>query len=111
MAFIFSAKSPMKKLMARWIVFAGFVLFALPAHAQTFTITGTVASNGEGIAGISVVLSGEKADTTTTGQNGEFTFADLAAGTYCQPRDEPDSRFLFSFPRSSVDTSRRRLTK
>ncbi len=72
----------MNTSMARWIAFAGFVLLALPAHAQTFTITGTVASDGQGIIDIPIVLSGEKADTTTTAQNGEFTFADLAAGTY-----------------------------
>jgi len=89
--------------MARWIVFAGFVLFALPVRAQTFTINGTVASNGQGIIDILIVLSGEKADTTTTAQNGEFTFADLAAGTYTvTPTDadyvfNPES-FTITFP-------------
>ena len=72
----------MKTSMARWITFVGFVLLALPVRAQTFSITGTVASDGQGIIDIPIVLSGEKADTTTTAQNGEFTFSDLAAGTY-----------------------------
>ena len=93
----------MKTSMARWMALAGFVLLPLLAHAQTFTITGTVASNGEGIVDIPIVLSGEKADTTTTGQNGEFTFADLAAGTYTvTPTDtnyvfNPES-FMITFP-------------
>ncbi len=47
---------------------AGFVLLSLPAHAQTFTLTGAVASNGEGIVDIPIVLTGAKADTTTTGR-------------------------------------------
>jgi len=93
----------MKTSMARWMALAGFVLLVLPAHAQTFTITGTVASNGQGIIDILIVLSGEKADTTTTAQNGEFTFADLAAGTYTvTPTDtnyvfNPES-FMITFP-------------
>ncbi len=82
---------------------AGFVLLPLPVHAQTFTINGTVASNGEGIVDIPIMLSGEKADTTTTGQNGEFTFADLAAGTYIVTPTDADyvfapESFTITFP-------------
>ncbi len=82
---------------------AGFALVLLPAHAQTFTFTGTVASNGEGIVDILIVLSGEKTDTTTTGQNGEFTFADLAAGTYTVTPTDADyvfapESFTITFP-------------
>ena len=82
---------------------AGFVLLALPAHAQTFTITGTVTSNNEGVAGILIVLSGAKADTMRTEDSGEFTFSDLAAGTYTvTPTDtnyvfNPES-FMITFP-------------
>ena len=62
---------------------AGLVLFALPTQAQeTFTIVGTVTSQGVGLTNVTIVLSGEVSDTTTTGQNGEYTFSELAAGTY-----------------------------
>ncbi len=89
--------------MARWIAFAGFVLLALPVRAQTFTITGTVTSNNGGVVGILIVLSGEKSDTTTTGQNGEFTFAELAAGTYTVTPTDADyvfapESFMITFP-------------
>lgn len=93
----------MKTSTAFWIALAGFIFLALPVRAQPFSITGTVASNNEGVAGILIVLTGASSDTTTTGENGEFTFSDLAAGTYTvTPTDSsytfnPES-FTITFP-------------
>lgn len=73
----------MKLSTAYGIVLAGLILLAGPAWAQpTFTITGTVTANGAGLADVTIVLGGAESDTTTTNDNGEYTFADLPAGTY-----------------------------
>ena len=77
--------SIMEKLITLGVVLAALVLLALPVQARqgTFTIDGTVATaDGQGVPGIAIVLSGQQSDTTTTGQNGEFRFTALAAGTY-----------------------------
>ncbi len=83
---------------------AGLILLAVPVRAQqTFTITGAVTANGAGLADVTMVLGGAKSDTTTTNQNGEYTFSELAAGTYSvTPTDAnyvfaPES-FTITFP-------------
>ena len=73
----------MKSSTAWWIVLAGVVVLAGPARArQPFTITGIVTANGEGLADVTMLLGGAQSDTTTTAQNGEYTFSGLPAGTY-----------------------------
>ena len=80
--------------MTRWMMLAGFILLALPVRAQTFSIMGTVASNSVGVANIPIVLSGAASDTMTTNENGEFSFTELAAGTYTVT--PTDSNYVFN---------------
>ena len=73
----------MKPSTAWWMVLAGAMVLAGPVRAQqTFTITGTVTANGQGLADVTMVLGGAQADTTTTAENGEYTFTALPEGTY-----------------------------
>ncbi|MGA9994224.1 MAG: DUF4214 domain-containing protein [Pyrinomonadaceae bacterium] len=49
--------------------------------AQNYSISGKVADGfGNGIAGATVTLGGTQAGTTTTDDNGNYSFTDLAAG-------------------------------
>ncbi len=50
--------------------------------SPTYSITGTVTSNGTGLAGVTMTLSGAGSATTTTDSNGNFTFSTLSNGNY-----------------------------
>ncbi len=72
-----------RRLNIATLVLVGVFSVGSTAWAQqTFTITGTVTSDGQGLAGVTLVLSGTQSDTTTTAENGEYTFTALPAGTY-----------------------------
>lgn len=65
------------------------VAFSPPvAPPSTSSLSGAVISNGAGLAGITIALTGTDQNgnavqlTTTTDQNGNFTFTGLLAGTY-----------------------------
>jgi plastocyanin len=47
-----------------------------------YSITGQVTSNGTGLAGVTMTLSGAGSATTTTDTNGNFTFSTLSNGSY-----------------------------
>ena len=49
---------------------------------STFSISGSVTLNGSGISGVTVSLSGPSTASTTTDANGNFTFGNLAKGSY-----------------------------
>ncbi len=50
---------------------------------QTFTISGVIKTKkGEPADGVSVALSGDSSDTTTTGSDGTYSFSDLENGHY-----------------------------
>ncbi|WP_456425502.1 carboxypeptidase regulatory-like domain-containing protein [Rhodocaloribacter sp.] len=62
-----------------------FVTLSLtfPARAQQGqSIRGVIVSGGQGVEGVTVELSGARADTTVTDADGNFEFADLAPGDY-----------------------------
>jgi len=46
------------------------------------TVSGTVAVEGTGVAGITVQLAGASAASTTSGSNGAFSFANVVEGNY-----------------------------
>ena len=50
--------------------------------ASTYSISGTVESDGSGISGVTVTLSGAVTGTTTTDSNGNYTFNGLTNGSY-----------------------------
>ncbi len=86
---------PMNPSTAYWMALAGLILLAAPVRAQqTFTIAGAVTANGAGLADVTMVLGGAKSDTTTTNENGEFSFMELAAGTYTVT--PTDTNYAFS---------------
>jgi len=65
------------------VAFAALVWGAIPAHAQTAAITGTVqnAETGAPVLGATVLLPGTPFSATTN-ERGEFTLERLAAGRY-----------------------------
>ncbi len=51
-------------------------------YIRTASVTGTVSVNDEGIAGVSVSLSGTESGSGSTGADGTFTVSNLRMGTY-----------------------------
>jgi TonB-linked SusC/RagA family outer membrane protein len=60
-----------------------FLVEALPAHAQTGQISGTVtdSTNGEPLPGVNVVIAGTR-QGASTGSRGQFTISGVEPGTY-----------------------------
>lgn len=48
----------------------------------TYSISGQVTSNGTGLSGVSITLSGDSSDTTTTDSAGNYSFSGLSNGSY-----------------------------
>jgi len=61
---------------------AGVNFIATPAQAATYSISGQVTSNGSGLSGVAVALSGASSATAMTGSSGNYTFAGLDNGSY-----------------------------
>ena len=51
-------------------------------YIRTASVTGTVSVNDEGVAGVSVSLSGTESGSGSTGADGTFTVSSLRMGTY-----------------------------
>ena len=71
--------------MLRLVAALGVILLlAVPAHAQTGSVSGTVVDETGGVVpGATVVLVGAGGrQTTITGARGEYSFGNLASGTY-----------------------------
>jgi TonB-linked SusC/RagA family outer membrane protein len=76
--------SPMKKLLPILALFSlVFLVEALPAHAQTGEIAGTVtdSTSGEALPGVNVVVVGTQTGNATD-VDGEYTIPGLEPGTY-----------------------------
>ena len=68
------------------------------------SISGQVQVEGDGLLGVTVMLSGDKEDTTTTDGNGEYNFPGLAGGDYVVTIENPDtSRYTFEVNTDSVE--------
>ena len=52
------------------------------ATTGSYTIAGTITSNGSGLSGVTVTLSGSGSGTTTTDADGAYSFTGLSSGTY-----------------------------
>lgn len=50
--------------------------------AANFAISGQVTSNGSGLSGVAVALSGASSATAITGTSGNYAFTGLANGSY-----------------------------
>ena len=52
------------------------------ATTGSYTIAGTITYNGSALSGVTVTLSGGTSKTTTTDEDGEYSFSDLSSSTY-----------------------------
>jgi inhibitor of cysteine peptidase len=52
------------------------------ATTGSYTIAGTITYNGSALSGVTVTLSGGTPKTTTTDEDGEYSFSDLSSSTY-----------------------------
>jgi protocatechuate 3,4-dioxygenase beta subunit len=73
--------------MIRWLTAACVCVvlsFAAAAHAQTARVSGTVVDDsGLGVPGATVQLaSASRRELATSGQNGTYTFSNIAPGNY-----------------------------
>src|ERR1700674_435444 len=65
-----------------------------PTPTPVHKISGQVTSNGKPLNGVNITLKGAKAASTTTDQNGNYRFSDLAAGgSYTITPDRPKTDF------------------
>jgi hypothetical protein len=60
----------------------GINFIATPAPVATYSISGQVTSNGSGLSGATVQLSGASSATAITGASGNYAFTGLANGSY-----------------------------
>jgi hypothetical protein len=60
----------------------GVNFIATPVQAATYSISGQVTSNGSGLSGVAVALSGASSATAITGATGNYAFTGLANGSY-----------------------------
>ena len=60
---------------------------ATPVLAVTYSISGQVTSNGSGLSGVTMALTGASSATTITDASGNYTFTGLGNGSYgIEPR-------------------------
>ena len=59
----------------------------------TYSISGQVTSNGEGLSGVTVTLSGDYTGTITTDNNGDYSFTGLSNGSYTVTPTKTDYSF------------------
>jgi cytoskeletal protein RodZ len=60
----------------------GVDFIATPVQAATYSISGQVTSNGSGLSGATVALSGASSATAITDANGNYVFTGLDNGSY-----------------------------
>jgi hypothetical protein len=60
----------------------GVNFIATAIQAATYSISGQVTSNGSGLSGVAVALSGASSATAITGASGNYAFTGLANGSY-----------------------------
>ncbi|MBW2311191.1 MAG: carboxypeptidase regulatory-like domain-containing protein [Deltaproteobacteria bacterium] len=48
----------------------------------TYSVSGQVTTNGTGLSGVTITLSGDGSDTTTTDSGGDYSFSGLSNGSY-----------------------------
>ena len=69
--------------MVRLPLLLCFALHAVPAAAQTASVSGTIVDQtGAALPGATVQLIGPTNAVTTSGPGGQYTFRDVGAGTY-----------------------------
>ena len=79
-------------------------LFVLnPASTNSYTITGLITYNGVGLAGVTVTLTGASSVSTTTDPSGNYSFSNIANGSYTLSFS--DSGYTFSPSSASIDVN------
>jgi len=71
--------------------------------SDTYSIAGTITSNGSALSGVTVTLSGAATKTTTTDEDGEYSFTALNSGTYTITPTK--TNYTFTPTSKSVTTS------
>ncbi|MCB1246046.1 MAG: carboxypeptidase regulatory-like domain-containing protein, partial [Acidimicrobiia bacterium] len=66
------------------------------------TVSGTVSVEGTGLAGVTVQLAGSSSQSTTTGSNGSFSFANVVEGNYSVTLSSIPGDVVFSNTTQSV---------
>lgn len=66
------------------------------------TVSGTIAVEGEGLAGVTVQLAGSSSQSTTTGSDGSFSFANVVEGNYSVTLSGIPADVVFSNTTQSV---------
>jgi hypothetical protein len=61
---------------------AGFTGAKIYRMASKYSISGTVTLNGSGLSGVTITLSGDSSDITTTDSSGNYIFSSVSNGTY-----------------------------
>ncbi len=69
------------------------------------TVSGTVAVEGTGLAGVTVALAGASSQSTTTGANGGYTFTNVVEGNYSVTLSSIPEGVVFSQTSQSVSIS------
>jgi formylglycine-generating enzyme required for sulfatase activity len=67
--------------------------FVAGAVVRTYSISGTVIESEMGLSGVTVALSGDDTDSTTTGPDGEYGFTELPDGSYTVTPAKADYTF------------------
>jgi iron complex outermembrane receptor protein len=71
-----------KFIIMKWICFfSGLLIFSF-LHAQTSTLRGRISSEGKGLEGASIVVTGPTTSKIISSANGSFVIGNLPAGKY-----------------------------
>jgi hypothetical protein len=77
-----AGKIPVKAIACSLLLILLSVAPLYSLAQNTFTITGTITSSGSPVSGANVVASGDHSQSVTTNAAGQFTFTNVAEGSY-----------------------------
>jgi hypothetical protein len=82
-------------------------------ETPTGTISGTVSADGTGLSGVAVDLVGASTQSTSTGANGAYTFANVEAGSWgitINAANHPDVSFATTSRTTTITTAGQQAT-